>query len=70
MAESIRKLVQYGGAVFTANCPKCGEDLETPKDMSVNEFTRQMNDKENPKMLGECVHCLSQEMEFVGFLIP
>jgi len=62
-----RKLIQYGGALFTADCPVCGEDLEAPKSLSVNKFMSQSGSGEKPSTQGTCKRCGRQDMAFVRF---
>ncbi len=58
------ELVQYGGGVFSANCPKCHGALRTPKEISVNAFMR------GEPSVGACKDCGKVEMRFLAFEKP
>lgn len=62
-----RKMIQYGGALFTADCPVCGASLKTPKSLSVNKFMSQTRLGEKPSTSGTCKRHGKQDMVFVRF---
>lgn len=62
-----REMIQYGGALFTADCPVCGEDIKTPRSLSVNTFISQINQGEKPSTQGTCKRHGKQDMVFVRF---
>lgn len=59
--QTMLELIQYGGGIFSANCPKCHEALSTPADMSVNAFMR------NEPLMGTCKTHGKSEMRFLAF---
>ena len=60
-------MLQYGGALFEGNCPKCGNILTAPRSLSVNHFMSAVNHKETPVVLGKCRKHGNIEVPFVEF---
>lgn len=55
------KLIQYGGGIFSANCPTCHNVLRSPAQMSVNAFMR------DEPLIGTCRNHGKVEMRFLAF---
>jgi len=68
MAKSkIMKMVQYGGAVFSRFCPKCGEEAKPAKSLSVNRFMMQSINKQSHTVDGECLNHKGIKLAFLGW---
>lgn len=62
----IMKMVQYGGAIFSRFCPKCGKEAKPSKYLSVNKFMAQHLGKQSHSAEGVCVDCGSIKLPFLG----
>ena len=62
-----KRMLQYGGALFEGNCPKCGTILKAPKNLSVNLFMSAVNHGEIPVVLGNCRNHGKINVPFVRF---
>ena len=68
MAKSkIMKMVQYGGAVFSRFCPKCGEKAKPNKYLSVNRFMSEAVKKLPHLTDGKCRSCGDIKFPFLGW---
>lgn len=57
------KLAQYGGGVFSANCPKCFRPLRIPANLDVNAFMRDIA----TSIYGKCSKHGKVVMRFLAF---
>lgn len=57
---------QYGGALFSANCPKCGKGVKTPTSLSVNQFMSQCVQNKPHTIKAQC-KCGEIKLPFIGW---
>lgn len=61
------KITQYGGALFSNACSKCGEVCKMPKDISVNHFMTEHLEDEPHKVSGVCKEHGQTDLSFIGW---
>jgi len=67
MKNPIMKMAQYGGAVFSRFCPKCGKEAKPDSKLSVNAFMNQFLRKEAHSVGGKCKDCGFIRLPFLGW---
>lgn len=60
-------LIQYGGALFDAKCPKCGRITKPHGSLSVNRFMADFLAKREATALADCKKCGCVRIKFVRF---
>lgn len=65
----IMKMVQYGGAVFSRFCPKCGQEVNPAMYLSVNRFMAEVIKKLPHFADGKCRDCKDVKLPFLGWEI-
>lgn len=60
-------MTQYGGALFDDRC-RCGDMLEMPGSISVNEFMYQTRSNKPRVVVARCHRCGDVESKFVRFV--
>ncbi len=61
------ELIQFGGAIFDAHCPKCKRITKPRKSLNVNSFMAAVNRKQTPTTLADCDKCGPVEIKFKCF---
>ena len=61
------KFIQYGGALFSAKCPKCGRIAKPWKSMSVNRFMSDFTSKKEQTAPADCKKCGYVRIKFICF---
>lgn len=65
--EKIMKMVQYGGAIFSRFCPKCGKETKPERTISINHFMINFLKKRPHTANGKCNDCGSVRLPFLGW---
>ena len=60
-------IIQYGGAIFDARCPKCGRVTKPRKSMSVNKFMTDVVKKRPNTAPADCKKCGYVFIKFIRF---